>query len=393
VVLAAVLLAPGALLPAPVPAKEKDSAADRSAVERRVSRSFPAGKGMVVDLENLIGRVTLDGTPGGQIEVEGTLHAGGDSDEEANRLLDLLQVTFETVNDRIVVRAKYPLDRHTTYRDPGSRDRSGFLGSFINSKTMTRFQGHTVTVTSRKSGAVTLWADFTLRLPKGTGATVRNVVGEIQATGVEGPLTLDTNSGRIAGSSCTGVLHAETGSGAMVFDGHKGDLTMETGSGEIELSRATGNVQAETGSGAVRLTDVTGASIEAETGSGEIDLSGVSGAISASTGSGDIDGRDLRADARLVAETGSGSVMLAGNLGGVRHIEISTGSGDVELDMTSVPPMRLLISTGSGDIDVDLPITRLIRSRGNTFEAIIGGGGEGRASIATGSGDVTVAGS
>jgi DUF4097 and DUF4098 domain-containing protein YvlB len=392
---AALLLLAAARLALAVPAasaKERAGSGDRSRVEKKVSRTFPAQKGIVVSLENLIGRVTLDGATGGEIRIEGTLHAGGDTEAEAKRLLDLLDVTFETTPERIVVRAKYPLHRYTTYRDPGSRAPGGFLGDLFTSRTVTRYQGKRVTITSRGGDAVTLWADFAVLLPKGTGADVRNVVGSLDAKGVEGPLTLETNSGAISATACAGAIHAETGSGAIALRDHRGDMRLETGSGEVDLAGGNGSVRAETGSGHVRLTDVGGASIEVETGSGEIELARVSGAIEASTGSGRIDGRDLTAAVRLGAETGSGDVTLSGKLGDVKEIEISTGSGDVELEMTSVPPMRLLISTGSGDIDVDLPITRLIRSRGNTFEAIIAGGGEGRASIETGSGSVTVAG-
>lgn len=52
-------------------------------------------------------------------------------------------------------------------------------------------------VSGGTSGGTELWADFHLRLPAGTGVSIRNEVGRISALNVVGPLTADTGSGDI----------------------------------------------------------------------------------------------------------------------------------------------------------------------------------------------------
>jgi DUF4097 and DUF4098 domain-containing protein YvlB len=61
----------------------------------------------------------------------------------------------------------------------------------------------------------------------------------------------------------------------------------------------------------------------------------------------------------------------------------------VVLDVTAAPSVHLVVSTGSGDIQVDLPDMHVRQVKGD-FVADIGSA-EGKATIDTGSGDVTVA--
>jgi hypothetical protein len=364
-VFAAVALA----LPAPALAAQSQS--------REVSRSFDAREAMTVELENLAGLVTVEGSPGGQIEIVGTIHAEG---RNAESLVNEIEVTFETSGNALEVKVNYPVDQYKVYRYPQEE----------RSRTQTRYQGERVRVVSRdESNAVTLYADFHLRLPHGVGADIKNHVGNVDATGVHGSLSADTGSGDVTASDGVGSLSADTGSGNVRVENYQGDVSADTGSGDVTVNGVRGDLDADTGSGDVEVTDVEGQFIIADTGSGDVTMNRVTGSIEADTGSGDVEIRDLMAGARLVADTGSGDVIMVGNLAQVELIEIDTGSGGVEISMSSAPGMRLLIETGNGSIDVDLPNLRITRSSKNYFR---GESGDGQAdvTISTGSGSISI---
>ncbi len=345
--------------------------------ERQVTRSFDARDGMIVELENLAGAVTVEGSPSGQIEIVGTIHADGSG---ADALLSELEITFETRGNRVVVKAKYPVDRYQVYRYPQEG----------RSRTQTKYQDVKVKVVSRdEDDPVTLYADFHLRLPHGVGADIENHVGNINATGVQGPLSADTGSGDVTASDGVGSLSADTGSGDVRIQNYQGDVNADTGSGDVVVTGVQGDLNADTGSGDVDVTDVEGRYIVADTGSGDVTMARVTGSIEADTGSGDVEIRDLRAGTRLMVDTGSGDVTMAGDLSQVEEIEIDTGSGTVKISMSAAPGMSLLIETGNGSITVDLPDLRISRSSKNYFR---GESGDGQAdvSISTGSGSVSI---
>lgn len=338
------------------------------------TKRFSGASGMIVDLENLSGQVTLRGGSG-EIVIEGTVHA------ESSSLASKLRIDIAEKGDRVVVRALYPVDEHRTYSYPGS-DGASWGGS-----SSSRYQGEKVKVTSRKG--VTLYADFVIQLPSGVGASVRNVVGDVDAADIDGPFNADTGSGKIRSSGGLGNLDADTGSGDVEVQNHRGDINADTGSGDVSLSLVQGSIIVDTGSGDVTIEDSNGERIDADTGSGDVSLLDVEGEISADTGSGRVEGRDLRVTGDLRVDTGSGGISLEGDFSQVESMEIDAGSGGVDLRATALPGLDLDISTGSGGIDVDLAGLEILEKDRGTLRARTGGGGV-RVSIDTGSGGVSI---
>ena len=350
--------------------------------QREERRTFPARDGMTVELENLAGAVSIQGTAGGDIEIVATIHAESGNLADAQTLLGLLEVEFESDGGSIDVAVRYPVDRYTRYRYP----RAG-RG---NSTNRTRYQGERVTVVSRDDDdAVTLYVDFTIRVPAGVSAGVENSAGDITAQDMQGDLSADTGSGNVTATGGAGSVEADTGSGNVEVARYTGDVSADTGSGDVEIREVTGNVSVDTGSGEIVVIDVEARRIDVGTGSGDILLRRVSGSLNADTGSGDIEAEDLRAGATLLADTGSGDVRLSGDLSQVEEIEIDTGSGDVELNMSAAPGMRIEVETGAGGINVDLPEMRVIVSRRNYFRGE-SGDGSANVTIESGSGSVRV---
>jgi DUF4097 and DUF4098 domain-containing protein YvlB len=369
-----------ALLVASFPAGYADAAPAQE--QREVRRTFSGGGGTTVDVENLAGTITVEGIAGGDIEILATIHAVGGRQADAQTLLGLLDVAFDQTGSRIEVRADYPVERFDTYRYPGSG-----RGRFNTNPT---YQRERITVTSRDDDdAVTLYADFVLRLPPGVSVDVENSVGDVTAGGTRGDIRAETGSGNVIVRTIVGTVEADTGSGNVEVEEVDGDVLADTGSGNVVVRNVRGNIDADTGSGNVTVTDVEGRSILAGTGSGDITFERVSGDLDADTGSGDIIGRDIVSGASIVADTASGNVRLEGDLSGARHIEIDTSSGDVDLDLVAYPGMSIGIETGSGRITVDLPDLQTERSRRNYFRGTVGDGAADLA-IDTGSGNVRI---
>ncbi len=360
--------------------------------ERTISRSFPAEEGMVVELENLAGRITLAGAAASdQISFEGVVRAGADSQEEADGLADSLALTFDESSHRIVISAVYPVDDHNVYFFPGDDVTEGIAHLFGGSKSTMKYQGERVTVVNRPtSGSVMLYADITITLPAGVNAEVENGVGRIEVEGVHGGLILSSKSGDLSIASGAGDLELGTLSGDILVTDHDGNVGADTGSGDIEIAGVRGDVWADTGSGDVIVSDMEGTSLTADTGSGDIELESVSGSVLADTGSGDVSGSDMFLGARLVCDTGSGDVEMSGDLSRVEEIVLATGSGDIDLELLgTIPAIYLRINTSSGSIDVDLPDLEIIRSERKHMEARVGEDGA-KAKIKTGSGNIRV---
>ncbi len=365
---------------------------------KEIRKEWPARAGLVVQLENLAGKVTLEGTAGGVVELVATLHAEKEAD------LDLLSIETSGSGDRIEVAALYPVEKYDVFR---YRDGDDSL-IFGMSSTSTTYRGRRVKVVSGAlSSGVGLWVDFRLRLPSGTGADVRNEVGRIAATNVNGPLKAKTGAGSVkidAGDGSTsaksgsgdvmvahrkGAVEASTGSGSVTLAEVSGDVAVSTGSGDVELEGVTGSIKAHTGSGSVVLKRVEGATVQAHTGSGSVDLRNVKGTLEAGTGSGSIHGEAMTVTGPLVLDTGSGDIRLAGDFAGLTDAKVGTSSGDVTFRMEKTPGMSLSCRTSSGDIDVDVAGTK-VKTERKLEVAVAGGGAPVR--VRTSSGNIRIEG-
>ena len=349
--------------------------------QRDVSRSFAASADMTIELENLAGTITLEGVSGGQIEVAATIQTEDGGGADAQALLGLIEIEFESTNDELGITVNYPVGRYNRFHYP-SEGRG-------TTRTTTRYQGERIVVTSDEDDAVKVWVDFVIRVPQGVSANIENIVGNVTANGLGGDLSVDTHTGHVIVAGGTGAVEADTGSGDVRVSNRDGDVSADTGSGDVEISNINGDVSADTGSGDIIVIGVEGGRIEADTGSGDVRLERVSGSLTADTGSGDIEAVDLRAGAVLSFDTGSGDVRLSGDMSEVEEIEIDTGSGDVELNMSAAPGMRITIDTGNGSINVDLPNLRTLTSRRTFFRGEVGDG-SAQVNISTGNGNVRI---
>jgi lia operon protein LiaG len=228
--------------------------------------------------------------------------------------------------------------------------------------------GRKVTITSR-AGGLAAWADIRLLLPRGAQVDLNLGVGKVTLANVDGSIRVQTASGDVAGTGTAGSLSIDTGSGDVTLAGHDGGLSVDTGSGDITLSDIkTGDLSLDTGSGDVRVDGVTATVLSVDTGSGDVT------ATAATVGNVEID-------------TGSGDIRI-GLTGDVSELSVDTGSGDVEVSAPKSLGATVEIETSSGDITTEFPLQVTRKGRDGLRGTI--GDGQGRITIDTASGDVTL---
>jgi hypothetical protein len=327
-----------------------------------VERFEVAGKDVAI--YNLAGEVELVRGTGKSVVVHVT--RGGDDSEQ-------LEIVSGEIAGRMTLRVLYP-SRHVVYsRDGrwGSNSSTSFRvgkdGRFSDGSTADK-SGDRVKITSSGSG-LEAHADLRIEVPAGQTCSVYLGVGSMNATNIEGDLTLDAAAADVKTS------------------GTKGDLDIDTGSGAVTASGVRGGVDIDTGSGSVDLSDVQGDRVDVDTGSGHVEGSGIQSKVfDVDTGSGGVNISKLGAPEVNVA-TGSGGVTLE-LTSDVETLEVGTGSGSVTIRVPTNLGAEVHLETGSGGITSDIPIQVTLKES-DTLRGSIGDG-KGRIVIGTGSGSVRI---
>ena len=324
--------------------------------------------GSRVAVYNLVGSISVGPGTGSSVTVEVT-RQGTDGRQ--------LRVETGPIEGRETLRVIYPED-DIVYADQNWNGRSeiyvrddGTFGGGWGERGRDRDRGHRVNVKSRGDG-LHAYADLRILVPAGKDLGVFIGIGELNASNVDGEIRLDASSGNITAEEMRGSLFVDTGSGNVEVSNVEGtELNIDTGSGDVRVTGAkSGDVNIDTGSGNVTGTTITATDLSVDTGSGNIELSGVEAtSLNMDTGSGDVE-VDLRTDTDdIMVDTGSGNVTIGVPSGFGSAVNLSTSSGDVETD-------------------VDIQVTR--RGRQHLVGRI--GDGQGRMTIETGSGNVTIRG-
>lgn len=307
--------------------------------------------GRDVAIYNLAG--TVDVVRGSGSDVVVRIDRGGRDASE-------LMIETGEVRGRSTLRVVYP-DDEIVYPQMGRGSNTNVSvrsdGTFSDGN---RGRNDRVRISGRGNG-MEAWADLVVEVPRGTSLSLYVAVGEVEAEGVDGALSIDTGSGKVSVVEVAGSLEVDTGSGSVVVRGVEGDLTIDTGSGRVEVSEVRGRaIEIDTGSGSVRGFGLSADVLGVDTGSGAITLESVSAEnVSLDTGSGSIDVEMLTDVDRLEADTGSGSITVRAPAGLGAVVDIETGSGGIDVDfpleVRSVrrDHVRGTIGDGRGEISID----------------------------------------
>jgi hypothetical protein len=303
-------------------------------------------------VENLAGVMRITAGSGDGVVAVATIHA---EDADAAGAVQLVQVEGE--NGAPTLRVRYPLERYGTIRYPGERpgkSSGSFLsGLFGGSSTTTKYDDRKVKI--GESSGTLLYADVEVQVPRrAIEATFRNLVGTIDAAGIQGKIKFDTSSGDVKASDLHGSFTCDTGSGDCTLIGFEGDtIDCDVGSGDVILKSTRAlRISADTGSGDVRVEEADAEELVVDTGSGDVQLQAMGSRlqrVKADTGSGDVRLRlDPDASFEARADQGSGDlvnrfrdaepivknkVVVGYRRGDGRiRIDVDTGSGDFVLE-------------------------------------------------------------
>ncbi|KAA0252188.1 MAG: hypothetical protein EDX89_19480 [Acidobacteria bacterium] len=289
-------------------------AATRTRDVRKEAAAPPATR---LTLTNLAGRVRVEPHRGPGILVEARLTARAGSEEEAGRLLSLLDVSVERADGTVEVTARYPVETHTVYRYTEGMAGARLVSRWTGVEWDHPYQGRRVTVTTRRDGTE-LFADFVLRVPAGVAVEVRNAFGHVVVRDLAGELSVEA---RVA------------------------DVEVRGGKGGARVRTELGDVVATGRKGAVRVA----------TRMGDVRLEALAGEVSVETLSGEVNARGLSADGALDVSTGSGDVELVADVSRATRVRIETGSGDVEATLERLPAVRISAVSRGGEAKVSLP--------------------------------------
>jgi len=292
--------------------------------------SFPA-RGIGRLRVSSIGAVAMVGSDVSHIEYRLVRRARANGEAQAQRLLNLFAVAFDTVNGvpTLTVHAAPGWNRapQLELRVP-RRLSSAHVFTQTGSLSMDSLSG---TVNGETGGGPVRAGiiDGSLQLTTGGGPVeIQSVKGAIRCLTAGGPIHVQ----RVEGESWL-----ETGGGDVIVDEALSRVHASTGAGNVEIARARGNVSARTLGGVIKVYE-SGGVVNAHTGGGGIQVGSARG-VQCDSAAGGVRLRNVSGPVNVSTAAGS---ILAEWAGGVRmeNSILNSASGDI----TVVIPSRLAVT-------------------------------------------------
>lgn len=330
-----------------------------------IRAELPAAGAARFSVENLVGTMRIKEAPVSTVTAVATVYAASQALADAVRFERVDGAAGETT-----LRVRYPYDKVGTfrYREPGSRD-DGFWEGFTSSSTY-RYDGRSVRV--NRGRGTPLYADVVVQVPHGqASARFVNLVGLVEAEGLQGRLRFEVASADLR------LSHLE------------GTLELEGSSGDIRARDIKGSWKSDFSSGDCRLDGFDGESLEMHASSGDFAVRSVKARrIVTETNSGDV--RFLDADVEeFTAEATSGDIELDEAGARLKTVDISTSSGDVTLRLPADARFEASARQSSGDMRVDFSGGTQIQ-KGDSLVGYRRGERGARIRVRTSSGDLTI---
>ena len=209
-------------------------------------------------------------------------------------------------------------------------------------------------------------ASVVMRAPRLQEAVVSNSDGAVEASGIDGPLsvetgadqvtvdrihgdcTLSTGGGDIHAGTVDGFLHCSTGAGAITAKAVRGEVVLRTNGGDINALSVGGGARAETGGGTVHLGFINGP-VTAINGGGPIVVDVAAGIVTTRNMAGPV---RVGAAAGIRCDSANGGIQLGKITGPMR---VSTSMGSIVANLVGSKLAESYLATGNGDITVLIP--------------------------------------
>jgi DUF4097 and DUF4098 domain-containing protein YvlB len=200
--------------------------------------------------------------------------------------------------------------------------------------------------------------DVVVQLPTDSDVRGEAGIGDFQADGALGTVTLKTDLGAVRLAE-TGPLNVRSGLGEVTVEGVSGSAEVHCGSSDIRIGAVDGTADVSTSNGKVRVGVVTGpANVKAANGSVSVDRA--LSDLTATSSNGQVRVGEV-ARGKVSATSKNGAVEVGIREGSAAWLELNTGLGRVynELNSTDAPEagepvdrVEVRASTKLGDVTI-----------------------------------------
>jgi hypothetical protein len=337
-------------------------------VERTLRAEIPDAGRTAFAVENLVGTMRVVPGSGETATIVATVHAADDALAGSVRLEKTAGEGGTTT-----FHVQYP-DSERTLRYPRHGGRGDGDGNWsielFSWGEGTRYQGHNYRI-ARNRGRL-LYVDIEVRVPSRIASgRFRNLVGRIEASGIEGRLAFDVESADLN------------------LERLRGELTLRGTSGDVEASDIGGSWDSEFTSGDLKVRGFRGERISFRATSGDLDASGIEASrVRIQATSGDVLLRDADIQ-ELETHSTSGNVEVDQKSTRLANVRVEATSGDVMLRLPREASFHADTSHGSGDVQVDFhDVVSQPRDEPSSFRRGTGGA---EIRVRTTSGNLTIA--
>jgi DUF4097 and DUF4098 domain-containing protein YvlB len=179
--------------------------------------------------------------------------------------------------------------------------------------------------------------------------------GPVQATHIDGPLTVGSEDGGITVSDVTAPgVNLDSGGGPIQVGRMHSPLTLASEDGNVTVNGLTGDLDADTGGGSFAASLAAGrASVQTEDGSAALTFSTAAAYVFVDTGGGPAQLTFDRPPTAVMLSTENGSASLSVP-GGPYAVEAETEGGSQTVEIPTAPTARrsLTVSTGGGPLEI-----------------------------------------
>lgn len=286
-------------------------------IEKTEKKVFNVKSGGELAIETDMGSITIKTHSSETVEVEIFLKAKTDDDEDAQRLFDAFEISYDQSGPDLTIKAEFD-------------GNSGWFGNMLG-----------------RSKRNKLNAVFNITVPS------------------EYDVDLNTSGGGITVGDLNGLVQANTSGGGLDFGNISGDIDGKTSGGGIVVGKCSGNINVKTSGGGIRIKKCEG-KVEAKTSGGGITVNEVYGPINASTSGGSVYAEineQFSEDCSLTTSGGGVTVKLKSNINA--YLDAKTSGGSV----SSALPVKFTGKTErsklKGDINSGGPLLYLRSSGGS----------------------------
>ncbi len=211
---------------------------------------------------------------------------------------------------------------------------------------------------------------FTVTVPPGVSVTAESDDGGIAVAGVAGA-NLDSGGGPVQASHIDGPLSVTSEDGGITVSdvSAPSGTNLDSGGGPVQASHIDGPLTIASEDGGITVSDVTAPGVNLDSGGGPVQVGRVNGPLTVTSEDGGVSVNDLTGD--LDADTGGGS--FAGSVAAGRasvltedgsaaltfstaaaYVFVDTGGGPAQLTFDQ-PPTAVMLSTENGSATVSVP--------------------------------------